>query len=381
MKPRVPGVTDSGAYTDLNRLNQLKTGKDRDSEANVRKVAQEFESLFINEMFKAMRAANQALTGDSFLNTETTQHYQQMHDQQLAVTLSREGGGIGLADVLVRQMTERKGSVRPNPFATPDVSVAGQVATPLNGAPAEVDAVRDDRAALRARRLTHLPVAVSARRDTQPGDATEPLDTHQTGKPLVDLGWQPASGNVLPARFDSPEQFAATLLPMAEKAARRLGVDPRYLVAQAALETGWGRRQIQRDGGGSANNLFGIKANGWSGERATTRTHEYAGGVRRTETAQFRAYASPAESFADYVRLLKNNPRYQKALQAGGDVRRFAQALQNAGYATDPGYAAKITAIANGPTVNRAMQAIAGVAARAAGGALAAADVAGFTRR
>src|SRR5690606_39292402 len=95
----------------------------------------------------------------------------------------------------------------------------------------------------------------------------------------------------------------------------------------------------------------------------------------------FRAYASPAESFADYVRLLKNNPRYQKALQAGGDVRRFAQALQNAGYATDPGYAAKITAIANGPTVNRAMQAIAGVAARAAGGALAAADVAGFTRR
>src|SRR5690606_18853368 len=216
MKPRVPGVTDSGAYTDLNRLNQLKTGKDRDSEANVRKVAQEFESLFINEMFKAMRAANQALTGDSFLNTETTQHYQQMHDQQLAVTLSREGGGIGLADVLVRQMTERKGSHRPNPFAMPDQAVLGQVATPLN-AGGQVGSLRDDRAALQARRLTHLPKAVQTRRDGPPNEATAPIDTAQAGQPLVDLGWQPASGKVLPARFDSPEQFAATLLPMAEQ--------------------------------------------------------------------------------------------------------------------------------------------------------------------
>src|SRR5690606_19886937 len=131
MKPRVPGVTDSGAYTDLNRLNQLKTGKDRDSEANVRKVAQEFESLFINEMFKAMRAANQALTGDSFLNSDTTQHYPQMLDQQLAVTRSREGGRIRLAVVPVRQMTERKVSVLPNHFVMPAVSVAGKVVTPL----------------------------------------------------------------------------------------------------------------------------------------------------------------------------------------------------------------------------------------------------------
>ena len=346
MKPRVPGVTDSGAYTDLNRLNQLKTGKDRDSEANVRKVAQEFESLFINEMFKAMRAANQALTGDSFLNTETTQHYQQMHDQQLAVTLSREGGGIGLADVLVRQMTERKGSVRPNPFATPDVSVVGQVATPLNGAPAEVDAVRDDRAALRARRLPHLPVAVSARRDTQPGDATEPLDTHQTGKPLVDLGWQPASGNVLPARFDSPEQFAATLLPMAEKAARRLGVDPRYLVAQAALETGWGASIIQGEAG-SSHNLFGIKAHGgWQGPSAEVLTTEYYNGQPVKETARFRAYGSYAESFEDYVSFLQGNGRYQEALRSADNPDKFMRELQKAGYATDPQYASKVNQIA-----------------------------------
>lgn len=340
MKSRVPGMGDSGAYTDLNRLNQLKTGKDRDSEANVRKVAQEFESLFVNEMFKAMRSANQALTGDSFLNTETTQHYQQMHDQQLAVTLSREGGGIGLADVLVRQMTERKGSVRPNPFATPDASVAGQVATPLNGAPAEADAVRDDRAALRARRLTHLPVAVRTRHEAQPDS------TPQTGKPLVDLGWEPAGGKVLPERFDSPEQFAATLLPMAENAARRLGVDPRYLVAQAALETGWGASIIQGEAG-SSHNLFGIKAHGgWRGPSAETLTTEYYNGQPVKESARFRAYDSFAQSFEDYVDFLQGNGRYQEALKSADNPDKFMSELQKAGYATDPQYASKVNQIA-----------------------------------
>ena len=347
MKSRVPGAGDSGAYTDLNRLNQLKTGKDRDSEANVRKVAQEFESLFVNEMFKAMRSANQALTGDSFLNTETTKHYQQMHDQQMAVTMSREGGGIGLADVLVRQMTERKGSSRPNPFATPDQAVAGQVATPLNGAPVEADPVRDDRAALRARRLTHLPVAVSARRDSQPNETTEAIDTVQTGKPLVDLGWQPTSGNVLPARFDSPEQFAATLLPMAEKAARRLGVDPRYLVAQAALETGWGGSIIRDEQGGSSHNLFGIKAHGgWQGSSAEVPTTEYYNGQPVKETARFRAYDSFAQSFEHYADFLLGNGRYQEALKAAENPDKFMSELQTAGYATDPQYANKVNQIA-----------------------------------
>jgi len=162
----------------------------------------------------------------------------------------------------------------------------------------------------------------------------------------------------------SPERFVASIWHHAQAAARELGVDARALVAQAALETGWGRKQIPRGDGGSGHNLFGIKAPGWRGERATAGTHEYVDGVRRRETAQFRAYASPAESFADYVRLLKQNPRYRQALQSGGDVGRFAQALQKAGYATDPSYAAKIAAIANGPTIGRAVQAIAGIAAR-----------------
>ncbi|WP_230939186.1 flagellar assembly peptidoglycan hydrolase FlgJ, partial [Xanthomonas translucens] len=161
----------------------------------------------------------------------------------------------------------------------------------------------------------------------------------------------------------TPEGFVAQIWTHAQKAAKELGVDARALVAQAALETGWGRRGISRSDGASSNNLFGIKATGWSGERVTAGTHEYVDGVKQSQTADFRAYASPAESFADYVRLLKTNPRYQQALNAGTNIRGFAQGLQRAGYATDPSYAAKIAAIAGGPTIGRAVAAIGNAAA------------------
>jgi flagellar protein FlgJ len=156
----------------------------------------------------------------------------------------------------------------------------------------------------------------------------------------------------------TPEGFVASIWQHAQSAARELGVDARALVAQAALETGWGKRQIKHADGSTSHNLFGIKANGWNGQRAVAGTHEYVDGVRRNETASFRAYTSPAESFADYVRLLKTSPRYQQALQAGTDVQGFARGLQRAGYATDPRYAAKIAAIAGGPTIERAVAAV-----------------------
>jgi len=158
----------------------------------------------------------------------------------------------------------------------------------------------------------------------------------------------------------TPEQFVAAIWQHAKRAARELGVDARALIAQAALETGWGQRGIRHADGRNSHNLFGIKASGWNGERANSTTHEYRGGVRNNETAEFRSYASPADSFADYVRLLKTSPRYRKALQAGNNVREFASNLQQAGYATDPDYAEKISAIAGGATLKRALAAVDG---------------------
>lgn len=157
-------TVDTGAYTDLNRLNALKVG-DKDSEANLRKVAQEFESLFVSEMLKSMRAANNVLAKDNPLNTETTKQYQEMYDQQLAVSLSREGGGIGLQDVLMRQLSKSASTQRPggNPFNR-DASTSGTLGA-VHKAAADgqvASTTHNDVAALNQRRLS-LPSKLADR--------------------------------------------------------------------------------------------------------------------------------------------------------------------------------------------------------------------------
>lgn len=360
----VSGSADSGAYTDLNRLNALKQG-DRDSEANVRKVAQEFESLFISEMLKASRKASDVLADDNPMNTETVKQYRDMYDQQLAVSMSREGGGIGLQDVLVRQLTKgRSASINTSPF--PRVDNAGpalwgnKVAEPAHAtAPAST---RNDVAALNSRRLalpskltdrllagivpsaaTANAAAVPAREGQQVAKAFAVPDSG-----LRIVGRAVAQPPLAPKKaFADSDEFVATMLPMAEQAAKRIGIDPRYLVAQAALETGWGKSVMRNSDGSSSHNLFGIKATGnWQGEQARAITSEFRDGQFVKETAAFRSYDSYQDSFHDLVTLLQSNPRYQGALDSADNPEQFARELQKAGYATDPGYARKIISIA-----------------------------------
>ena len=352
---------DSGSYTDLNRLSQLKVGQDRDGEENVRKVAQEFESLFLNEMLKSMRSATEVLAKDNPLNSQASKQYQEMYDQQLSVSLAKEGGGIGLADVLVRQLSKQtESATRSNPFA--QVARTDGAAWPSKPA-AAAESTRDDSRLLNQRRLA-LPGKASERQLANVS-ATDPARTADAAQPLVNLDWQPATAFAAPqdkpltvngveidtakaskTRFGSPEEFIATMMPMAEKAARRLGVEPRYLVAQAALETGWGKSMIKQKDGSNSHNLFGIKATNWSGESAMARTTEYVNGRAVKQVEGFRAYASFEQSFDDFVSLLQNSDRYQSALNAGGDSERFVQEVQKAGYATDPQYARKVSQIA-----------------------------------
>ena len=141
--------------------------------------------------------------------------------------------------------------------------------------------------------------------------------------------------------------FAQGLWPEAQQAARQLGVNPVTLLAQAALETNWGRSMPQGTGGSTSNNLFGIKATAaWSGPAVANSTQEYSSGVASTVKAQFRSYDSAGQCFQDYVDMLKSDPRYAAALGTGNDVRAFGSALQQGGYATDPAYASKLTAVA-----------------------------------
>jgi len=358
---------DSGSYNDLNRLSQLKVGKDRDGEENVRKVAQEFESLFLNEMLKSVRSATEVLAKDNPLNSQATKQYQDMYDQQLSVSLSKEGGGIGLADVLVRQLSKQTETVtRNNPFA--QVARTEGAAWPSKPtAAAAVETGRDDSRLLNQRRLA-LPGKASDRQLANVS-ATAPTAAAEGVQPLVNVDWKPATAFVPPkdrpltvngveksapsspskTRFNSSEEFITTMLPMAEKAAERLGIEPRFLVAQAALETGWGKSMIRQADGSNSHNLFGIKATGWKGASATVTTTEYVNGKATREKAGFRAYDSFEQSFDDFVSLLENNDRYRTAIQVAsntGDSERFVNELQKAGYATDPQYARKISQIA-----------------------------------
>ncbi|MFA0923752.1 flagellar assembly peptidoglycan hydrolase FlgJ [Xanthomonas fragariae] len=356
--------------------------------AKIDKVSRQLEGQFAQMLVKSMRDAS---SGDPMFPGEN-QMFREMYDQQMAKALT-EGKGLGLSAMISKQLSGDTGGPALNTsLSTADAAkayslVAGRrdASLPLparDGAATGIVASTGTGSGTSAGSLSGIGIGVSQVLDLiagrTGGSDSGSDDTAALSWPAANDRWSDvavsdvadanaavnasaASSAAASLGERTPEGFVAKIWTHAQKAARELGVDPRALVAQAALETGWGRRGIGN--GGDSNNLFGIKATGWSGDKVTTGTHEYVNGVKVTETADFRAYGSAEESFADYVRLLKNNSRYQPALQAGTDIKGFARGLQQAGYATDPGYAAKIAAIANGPTIDRAVAAIGNAAA------------------
>lgn len=157
-----------------------------------------------------------------------------------------------------------------------------------------------------------------------------------------------SSINALPSAYseNAQQDFVNRMRPFAMQASQASGVPPQLMLGQAALESGWGKREIRMADGSNSFNLFGIKANGgWNGKVAEVMTTEYRNGVAYKQVEKFRAYDSYAEAFQDYASLIGNNPRYAGVLQQGGDVAGMAQAIQKAGYATDPDYADKLVSI------------------------------------
>lgn len=308
--------------------------------AAIDRAARELEGAFAKLLIGSMR---QASFGDSLFSGAGEQQYRDLYDQQLAKVMT-EGKGLGLAPMIRRQL----GGENPSPQSDATAPATGY-SLHNYARPQASRQILNELAALGVPVKPHVAAAIDA----------------QARAPAIDE-WQPTRPDGIAARTapppsgvdgkPTPEHFVAQIWPHAQRAAAELGIDPRTLVAQAALETGWGQRVIRRDDGGHAWNLFGIKATGrWQGDSVSRSTTEFENGAERKEVAAFRAYGSPAESFADYVRLLKTSPRYAEALASNGNGRRFAQSLQKAGYATDPQYAAKLTAIAEGPTLRKAL--------------------------
>jgi len=285
-------------YTDFQGLSQLRAEAGNNDKESLRKVAGQFEALFIQMMLKSMRDAN---LGEGLMDGDSVKTYQSMYDQQIALDLSKRNS-LGLADMMVQQLSRSSGS------ADTGDKVAAQ-AFPVSF-PKALE--------------TGVPERVNNEEQT----------VLQQGSLSAD--WRP----------DSPESFVRDLLPHARRAASELGTTAEVLIAQSALETGWGQHMIRSQAGANSFNLFGIKADaGWQGARALTDTVEYRDGLMRRERAPFRAYGSLAECFSDYVDFLKSNPRYREALNQGDDAPAFARALSEAGYATDPDYSNKINRI------------------------------------
>jgi flagellar protein FlgJ len=343
-------AVDASVYSDLAGLAALKRDARAQDPSALRAVAKQFESIFAKMMLTSMRKAS---FGDPLLGSDQQDFYQGMFDDQLSMELTK-GRGLGLADMLVQQLTRAglAGGAKETASAAAKASGLTQATTPATANAAagsdSTSAAIDFRAAAARGELFNFEGAgLTAATGLDALDAT----TAFIGRWLANNGAAdaPGTGDGAPKawRPDSPEAFVRDLWPCADAAGKELGVDPRHLLAQAALETGWGRYLPCDTQGNTSFNLFGIKAGAeWAGNSVAVRTLEFEGGVPVPRQARFRAYGSVADSFRDYVSVLRDNPRYAAALNTGSDTSAFTTALQRGGYATDPAYARKISTIA-----------------------------------
>ncbi|MFK7828966.1 MAG: flagellar assembly peptidoglycan hydrolase FlgJ [Congregibacter sp.] len=294
-------MQSSAMYTDFGALASLRTDARADSGAAMEEVAEQFESLFVQMMLKSMRDATEK---GGLFESNQLDSYEQMYDQQLALEMSTQGG-IGLAEVIVRQFE-------------------GQTASDLSADPSSATPAAQDFLPLSNFRVPSLAMTEASSSRASNAVTSESVST-----------W----------RAKSQADFLQHLRPFADSAGQQLGVDPEVLLAQAALETGWGKH-VLGNGSRSSNNFFNIKAGSdWTGETVSKQTLEYKDGVAVRETAQFRVYSTPAAAFSDYADFVSGKPRYAAAVEVAGDAQAYLRELQDAGYATDPAYADKIMAV------------------------------------
>lgn len=288
---------DELAVGNFESLHHLKRLAQEDSNKALPEVAKQFEGIFLQAMLKSMRQSSSVLDENSPFKGKYTEQYQDMLDGQYASELSK-GKGIGLADMLSKQLAKSN-----------DLEVTHEKGLDVG-------------------RLSH-PV---------PSQAVKMSETAHQTKPGVD-------------------SFVQSILPYAKRAAQFLGLDPKVLIAQAALETGWGQFIAKDEAGQTSNNLFNIKAPDKAKDASVAiKTTEYIANTPIKTTANFKKYNSIEKSFQDYVALITGNSRYQEALSQAGDAKQYIHALHKAGYATDPNYSSKIMAVYEGDELNLALQ-------------------------
>ncbi|RZT09009.1 flagellar protein FlgJ [Duganella sp. CF402] len=298
----------SGKFAlDVRDMGSLKQSARAGSPEALKTAATQFEAMFVNMMLKSMRDATPQ---DGMLDSSQTKTFQTMLDQQTSQNIAKKG--IGLADMLVRQLSAKTDAAALG--IGNDGTAADAGGGNFNGAASLMDA-----------KLQRAIAAAGGNAAT----ATSATDSANKGSQAPHV-----------------RSFQEKLAAHAEEASKATGIPAKFMLGQAALESGWGKREIKGRDGTNSHNLFGIKASGdWKGKVVEATTTEYVNGKAQTRVERFRAYDSYADSFKDYAKLLASNPRYEKVLASAGDATSFAKGLQKAGYATDPNYATKLASI------------------------------------
>ncbi|MBQ1784929.1 MAG: flagellar assembly peptidoglycan hydrolase FlgJ [Gammaproteobacteria bacterium] len=319
---------------DLSQLDRLRQGAQRHDGDALKQVAQQFESLFLKSWLKTMRDANEVFDAGEPFNSQSTKFYQGMADDQMALELS-SSGALGLADLMVAQLAPDGRSQLP----------ASTVRGGMPGMPAAATTTPPDHIPQVSSRSLNLLDDEQRLRRAVAKPASRALAAES---PAVAASTENVDRPAAPhkALDGSPEAFIEAVKPHAQQVAAKLGIPVAVLIAQAALETGWGRKVLADGKGGSSNNLFNIKADQrWQGERTQVTALEFEQGVAVQRRSNFRVYQSFAESFQDLQNFLENSSRYEKAMRQTDDPANFLHELQKAGYATDPLYAKKILAV------------------------------------
>jgi flagellar protein FlgJ len=291
---------------DIKGLDALRRAAQSGDSKALDEAAKQFEAIFVQMMLKSMRKAQDVMADkDSPFNSEQVKFYRDMHDTQIASDLA-SNGSIGLADIIVRQLGKAVDGYMP----------AGALRNDGNLSSINRSAI------------------ASTQKSQEEVLGNQSIKTFQSFKS---------------AAFDDAQSFIEQLYPAAQQAAEELGIDPKALLAQAAIETGWGQYMIHNTSGQNSHNLFGIKADRrWQGDRAMVDTIEFEQGVASPKKAPFRMYDSFADSMQDYVGFVKQNSRYEDAVKQSQSPQDYFSELQKAGYATDPDYANKVIAVFEG---------------------------------
>ena len=315
-------IADAQNFLDINGLNSIrqgaKSGDKASKEAALEQAAKQFEAIFMQMLMKSMRKAQAVLESDSPFNSESTKFYRDMHDQQMSLELSNNGS-LGLSELIVRQLGGDSENFTSHNILRSDGNLESRGNVRVNQS-----------TLLNPNRLVNEP---TAKQDSE-------QDRQTNGSVIAQMANQLQS----PA-FEQPKDFVSALTADAKRVQEKINVPFEVVIAQAALETGWGQKVIKTESGTSSNNLFNIKADSrWAGDKTHKETLEFENGAMVKKREPFRVYDSIGQSVNDYVNLLTGSERYQDALEKSENVEQFLHGLQSAGYATDPNYAKKIMA-------------------------------------